>query len=322
VAIPFDIVGLYTQALNTAFVNAFDGVVDPPPIEKVMTREKVGGRSVNAPWLYPPPLPHLFKGYRQYAKLGEGNYRLPVQTYTAEFEIDKHDLDDEAIAGWSKQAAQMAKGHKNYDGIQAQVTLAAGQTTTCFDSTSASPSYFFASSHNWGSVNNVLTATTAGTDGVTHAMACLVTTGMVKPLLLFEREAPYFMTDAGTQDSDKSLVVKNWSTSRFAVGFGFPHDAILCKFANTPTVQEVQTAFGQINARFRQFKYPTNLPSDVAQYPHNATKFTSSTLTTVCSSLIEHIVRQALTLSLISQTENYYVGFSDLICSGYMDNVT
>lgn len=317
-AISNDIVNIYTTALNTAFINAWDWPADPPPIEKVMMRQPATSRTENVPWLYPPPLPHLFKGYRQYAKLGEGNYRVPILPYTAEFEIRKHDLDDEQIPGWSKQAAQMAAGHKEYAGIQAQVTLSAGQTTTCFDA-----SNFFASSHTWYGTgcNNIVTGTASGTDGQTHCMVAMATNGMVKPLLCFEREAPYFMTDAGSQESDKSLMVKNWSTSRFGIAFGFPHDAILVKFSNTPTIADIQTTLGNVNARFRQFKYPTNIPSDVAQYPHGQTQFSDKNLVIVCSSLIEHIVRQALTLSLIAQTENWFKGFADLICSGYLDAV-
>ncbi len=315
-AITFDKVDLYTQALNSAFINAYDPIAEPAPIEKCITRQESKGRVENVPWLYPPPLPHLFIGARQYAKLGEGNYRIPMLTYTAEFEIKNHDLDDEQLPGWSKQAAQMAKGHVLWAGIQSLINLAAGQTTLCFDGTN-----LFASSHTWGTGNNIVTGTAAATDGVTHAAVAMVINGMVKPMLWFEREAPYFRTDMGSDESDKTLMTKNWSTSRGAAAYGFWHDLILIKWANTPTVAEIQTTLGTVNARFRGFKYPTNLPTDVAQYPHGQTQFSDKTLVIVCSTLLEHILRQALTLSLIGATENYFKNFADLLCSGYLDAV-
>lgn len=318
VSISLDRVGVYTQALNTAFINAFEGIAEPAPIDKCITRVPSKGRVENYPWMFPPPLFKPWKGYRAYAKLGEGNYRVPNLTYSAEFEIMLEDLDDEQVPGWSRQAAQLAEGAKVYSGIQSLVTLAAGQTTACFDG-----SYFFQSSHTWGTGNNIVTGTAAATDGVTHAAVALVVSNkMVKPLLWQDREPAHFQTDMGSIESEKSRTVKNWATMRGAAAFGFWHDAILIKWSNTPTVQEIQTTLGTVNARFRSFIYPKNRPSDVNQYPHGQTRFSDANLVIVCSSLIEHIIRQALTLSLIAQTENYFKGFADLLCSGYLDNVT
>jgi phage major head subunit gpT-like protein len=312
-----DRIDIFTQALNTAFVNGYDAVIDPPPIDKCITEVPSKGRVENYPWLFPPPLMHQWKGYRQYAKLGETNYRVPNVTYTAEFEIMKEDLDDDQIGGWKKQAAQLGQGAKIWRSIQTQITLANGQTTGCFDGTN-----FFAGSHTIGTGNNIFTATTASADGLTHAMVGLIiANNMVKPLLWQNRDGPNFMSDAGSEASQKSRMVKNWSDLRGAAAFGFWWDAILCKFANTPTVAEIQTALGTMNARFRQFTYPKNLASDPNQYVHGQISFTASTLVIVFSSLIEHVVRQALTLSLIANTENYFKGFADLVCSGYLDAV-
>lgn len=313
----FDRIDLYTQALNTAFMRSYEAIAEPAPIEVAMTVVPSKGRVENYPWLNPPPLMHQWKGYRQYAKLGETNYRVPNLTYTAEFECLKEDLDDDQIDGFKLQAAAMAKGAKEWQGIQCLQTLAAGQTTKCFDD-----SNFFASSHNVGSGNNIVTGTAAASDGVTHAMACLIIKNtMVKPLLWQNREAPSFQTDAGSLEADKIRKVKWWSDLRGAAAFGFWFDAILVKFSNTPTVAEIQTTLGSVNAAFRTFTYPKNLPSDVNQYIHGQTKFDDKSLVIVCSTKLEHIVRQALTLSLIAQTENYWKGFAQLICSGYLDAV-
>ena len=312
-----DRIDLYTQALNAAFVNAYDAIAEPAPIETALTVVPSAGRVENYPWLYPPPLLHQWKGYRQYAKLGETNYRVPNITYTAEFEALYEDLEDDQVGGFKLQAASMARGAQEWKGIQSLINLAAGQTTRCFDE-----SYFFASSHTVGTGNNIVTGTAAASDGQTHAMVALaISNKLVKPLLWQQREGPDFKNDMGTVESSRNRMVRWWSDLRGAAAFGFWWDAVLVKFSNTPTVQEIQTTLGNVNARFRSFKYPKNLPSDVDQFIHGQVKFTDKTLIIVCSTLLEHIVRQALTLSLIAQTENYFKGFADLVCSGYLDSV-
>lgn len=312
-----DKIDLYTQALNTSFINSYNAVAEQADIDDAITDVTSKGRVENYPWLYPPPWMRQWKGYRQYAKLGETNYRVPNLTYTAEFEVLLEDLDDDQIEGFKRQAAAMATMAKQWRVVQSLVNLAAGQTTACFDG-----SNFFASSHTIGSGNNIVTGTAAGSDGVTHAAVALVKrNNLVKPMMWQLREPPDFRTDAGDNVSHQNRMVRWWSDMRAAAAFGFWWDAILIKWSNTPTVAEVQTTLGTVNARFRQFTLPKNRLDDINQYQHGQIKFDESTLTIVCSTLIEHIVRQALTLSLIAQTENYYKGFARLACSGYLDAV-
>ena len=313
-----DKIDIFTQAMNAAFVKSYEIVPEQAPIEEAIFEVPSHGKVENYPWMYPPPLLAEWKGYTNWAKLGATNYRVPNITYRAGFEIQKEDFEDDQVGGFKLQAAGLAEGAREWRIIASLLNLALGQTTPCFDG-----SNFFASSHTIGAGNNVLTAATAGSDGVKHAMVFLVKKNkVVKPMLWQIREGPDFKTDTGTVEAEKVRMYKWWTTLRGAAAFGFWWDAVLCKFANTPTVAEVQTALGTINARFRQFTYPKNLPSDQNYYPHGQTKFTDKTALIICSSLIEHIVRQALTLSLIGQTENYYKGFADLACSGYLDGVT
>ncbi len=313
----YDKVDLFTQALNTAFINSYQGVAPPAPIEQAMTIVPSNGRIENYPWIYPPPFLREWKGYRRYSHLGETNYRVPNKTYTAEFEVPYEDLEDDQVGGFKLQAAAMAKGAKIWPGVQALITLAAGQTTKCFDDTN-----FFATSHTVGTGNNIVTGTAAASDGVTHAMAVLVVADqMVKPLLWQNREGPDFRTDAGDNVASQNRMVKWWSDLRGAAAFGFWWSGVLVKFANTPTVQEMQTTLGTVNARLRGFTYPKNQNDDINQYPWGQTQFTKDTVIIVCSTLIDHILRQALTLSLISQTENYYVNWATQITSGYLDAI-
>jgi len=313
-----DRIDVFTQALNTAFVNAYDAVPEMAPIDDCITIVPSKGRIENYPWLFPPPILRQWKGYRQYATLGETNYRVPNITYTAEFQCLKEDLEDDQIGGFKLQAASMAKGAREWMGIQSLINLALGQTTLCFDG-----SNLFATSHTIGTGNNIVAGTAAATDGVTHAAVVMVTKNkVVKPLLWQNREGPNFMTDAGSLESEKIRNVSWWSDLRAAPAYGFWWDLVLVKWTNTPTLAEVQTTLGNVNARLRQFTYPKNRPDDPAYYPHGQTSFSDKTLTIVCSSLIDHLVRQALTLSLIATTDNPYKGFARQITSGYLDLVT
>lgn len=313
----FEKVDLYTQALNSSFVLAYDAIPEQAPIDDCITQVDSKGRVENYPWLYPPPMLHQWRGYRQYAKLAETNYRVPNITYTAEFECRYEDLEDDQIDGFKKQAAAMARGAQEWRRIQSLINLALGQSTVCFDG-----SNLFAASHTIGTGNNILTGTASASDAVTHAMVALVRrNSLVKPLLWQNREAPDFRTDAGTIESDKIRMVKWWTSMRAAPAFGFWWDTVLILFPNTPTVVDMQTTLGNLNARLLSFKYPKNLPSDPDLFPHGQTEFDFNTLTIVTSSLITHILRQALTLSIIAQTENAYVGFAKLISTGYLNNM-
>lgn len=310
-------IDLFTQALNTAFVNAYDAIPEQAPIDECITEVSSKGRVENYPWLYPPPMLHEWKGYRQYAKLAEINYRVPNITWTAEFEALYEDLEDDQIDGFKKQAASMARGAQEFKRIKSLQFLATGQSVTCFDG-----SNFFAASHNVGAGNNILTGTAAATDGVTHAAVAMVTKNkLVKPLLWQLREPPDFQTDAGSIEAKKTRMVKWWADLRAAPALGFWWDSVLIKWANTPTLTEIQTTLGNLNARLLSFTYPKNLPSDPNLYPHGQMMFDDSNLVIVTSAGIAHLVRQALTLSLIGATENPYKSFAKLIVSPYLNDI-
>lgn len=310
-------VDIYTTAMNAAFVNSYNMIQEPGPIDECITKVPSTSKIENYPYIFPPPLMHEWKGYRQFAKAAASNYKVINKTYTAEFEIELEDYDDIQVPGWKLLAAAMAEGAKDYSGYLCQILLALGQTTTCYDG-----SNFFATSHTIGTGNNIVTGTAGASDGITHAMAVLcMKNKVVKPLLYQNREVPKFRTDMGSDISDLDRKIRNWTSMRGAAAFGFWHDAILVKWANTPTVTEVQTTLGNVNAAFRQFLYPKNLPSDIDQYYHGQTAFDDKSLTIISSSKIEHIIRQALTLSLIATTENPYKGFARLISSGYLNSV-
>ncbi len=128
-----DRIDILTQALNAAFINAYEMTQDPFPIDSALTVVPSKGRVENYPWMYPPPMMHQWKGYRQFAKAGETNYRVPNVTYDNGFEIELEDWDDAQVDGWKRMSAAMADGAKQWKTIQSMVNLAAGQSTLCYD---------------------------------------------------------------------------------------------------------------------------------------------------------------------------------------------
>jgi len=318
--ISIDTVNLYTQAMNDAFVKSYGGVYEPAPIDMAMTTVPSKGRIENYPFMFPPSQMSEWKGYRNFAKLASRNYRVENVTYSAQIEVKYEDLADDQVGGFALQSSVMADNAKNYKQIAVQQTLAAGQTTPCFDE-----SNFFYATHNVGGYatgGNIVTGTASGSDGVTHAMVVNICTNkLVKPLMWQMREEATLQTDVGSPESRKARMARWWTDMRGKAAFGFWWDSVLVKFANTPTVADVQTTLGTVSQRFRSFTYPKNLATDPTIYTHMNHQFNAKNTLILCSGGIEHVVRQALTLSLVSATENPYVGWAALAASGYLNDV-
>jgi phage major head subunit gpT-like protein len=317
--ISIDTVNLYTQTLNDAFVKSYQGVYEPAPIDASLTTVPSKGRIENYPFMFPPPQMSEWRGYRNWAKLASRNYRVENKVYSAQFEVKYDDLADDQVGGFAMQSSVMADNAKNYKQIAVQELLALAQTTPCFDE-----SYFHYATHNVGTYatgGNIISATTALSD-TTHAMVVNITSNkLVKPLMWQNREDAALQTDVGSPESRKARMARWWTDMRGKAAFGFWWDSILVKFSGTPTVVEMQTALGQVSQRFRSFKVPKNLPTDPNVFIHMNHQFSEKNTLILCSGGIEHIVRQALHLSLVGATENAYKGWASLAASGYLNDV-
>jgi phage major head subunit gpT-like protein len=323
VTITFQPVDVFTQQMNAAFIKGYDDVGETPDIAKALTIVPSKGRVENLPWISPPPMMHQWQGMRQYGTLSETNYRVPNLTYTQEFRILNEDLDDDQVGGFKMKFASMGRMAQEWKYIAVQKALALGQSLTAFDGRPFFVSRTDGTSGAIGTYNNLFTATTAAADAVTHAMVVLITSGQaIKPLMWLDRQAPELKNDMGSLESSKIRESKFWADTRGAAAFGFPWQACLVKFANTPTVAEISTAFGTVTQRFRQAKMPKSIGTDSDMYFNANTQFKTSNVLVVVSSGLEHLVRQVLTLSLISATENYLQNFGQLVCSPYLDGVT
>jgi len=313
----FDRLDIFAQVLKQEFLKAYDSYVIVPPIADAVTVMGSKGRVENYPWMYPPPLLANWNGWRDFVRLGTTNYRVPNKTWSAGVEINKEDFDDDQVDGFRHQVAMFAESGKDYKWLEVQTNMANGQSITCFDGTN-----FFNTSHTIGTGNNIVTGTAGSTDGVTHAMVVLITANArVKPLMWQDREPLNFKTDMGSLEADKKRIYPWWTDMRGAPAFGFWWDAILVKFANTPTVAEMQTTLGTVNSTFKQFTFPKNRPQDKTLYIHGQTQFTDKNVLIANSSKLDHIVRQALTLTLIGASENWFKNWARNVTSGYLDAV-
>lgn len=311
-----DKIDIFTAALRTEFEKGFNAIADPAPIEAAIEIIPSTARDENYAWLSPVPAIDSYKGYRRYGKISEVKYKVSNLEYDAAFEVLNRDIEDDQTGGYLRKSQDLGVKARLFPNRQSLKNLSLGQTTACFDATN-----FFAASHTIGSGNNILAGTAGGSDSVTHAMAVLVVGGPVKPLLWQNRKGPTMMTDAGTPESSKTKLSRYWADLEGAAAFGWWWDSLLTKWTNTPTVAEMQTTLGNAEAAFRKFQLPINLPSDTAEYVHEQLEFTDKTIVIVASTKIGHILRQALTLSLISNTENVYKGFAKQVTSAFMDGV-
>jgi hypothetical protein len=285
----FQNIDVYTQQMNGAFTDAYDGIAEFGPMDAALTRVPSTGRVENYLWLYPPPMMHLWRGYREFAKAATKKYTVENLTYTVEQEMPVEDLDDAQLPGFKRLAGMMAENAKLHELILLQQNLANGQSVACFDGSS-----FFATSHNLGTGNNIVTGTAAATDGVTHA---------------------------GDNVSSLNRKIQWWADMRGAAAFGFWYDAVLVKWANTPTISEFGATLANVQAAMGVFTYPKNMASDPDVFIHATLEPDAGNSLMVCSSKLAHIGRQATSLGLIGATENAYKGFTRIVSSGYLNAV-
>lgn len=312
-----DKIDIFTAVLRTEFERGFNAVADPAPIDKALQIIPSTAREENYAWLSPVPAIDTYKGYRRYGKISEIKYKISNLEYDAAFEVLNRDIEDDQTGGYLRKAKDLSLKAKLFPGRRVLQNLATGKTTTCFDG-----SAFFADSHTIGTGDNKIDGTAAASDSVVHNMVVMHVGGSVKPLLWQNRKGPKFMTDAGSPEALKSKTSKYWIDMEGAAGFGYWWDAVLVEYANTPTVAEIQTTLGAVEAQFRSFYIPINIPSDTPEYVHEQTEFSEKSILTVCSPKLFHILRQALTLSLINNTENVYKGWSQLMPTNFLNTVS
>lgn len=307
-------VDIFTAAMRTEFVNSYAAVAKPAPWQDVCQVIPSTTKIENYSHLYPAPGVAEFTGHRRFVRIGEISYKVENKVYDAGFSVLLDDINDDQVGGYKLKAQELGEKVKNFPGKAAYINLRNGAQTLCFDGTN-----FFASSHTIGTGNNTMTYDCASNDAATHYLYLLYIGSPVKPLFWQERQKADLYNNAGSPQSQEMRQVNYWGDLRGRAGYGYWHDAIQMVITDTPTVAEMQTILGNMSARFRGFYLKSSTTEEQREYVHEQHVFDESTMYALCSTGIEHIVRQALTMDYVNNASNPYRGFAKFHCSGLLD---
>lgn len=310
-------VDIFTAAMRSEFLSSYSSVAKPAPWEKIVQVIPSTTRIENYAHLFPAPGMAEFTGNRRLTRIGEVSYKVENKVYDAGFSVLLDDLNDDQVGGYKLKAQELAEKVKAFPGKAAFLKLRQGASTACFDG-----SNFFASSHTIGTGNNTMTQNNASDDGLTHYLYSCYMGGPIKPMFWQEREKADLQTDAGSPGSQFARQVNYWGDLRGAAGYGYWWDVIRMTMTDTPTVAEMQTALGAISARFRGFTLKTATSEEQSEYVHEQHEFNSSTMMLLCSTGIEHIVRQTMSMDYVNNASNPYQNFAGYMCSGLLDSIT
>jgi len=308
-------VDIFTAAMRAEFLNIYSAVAEPAPWERVVQVIPSTTKIENYSHLYPAPGVSEFTGRRRLVRIGETSYKIENKVYDAGFSVLQDDLDDDQVGGYAAKAQELAQKVKLFPGKAAFIKLRQGGSTACFDGTS-----FLASSHTIGSGNNTMTYNCASDDSTTHYLYACYIGGPIKPLFWQERQKADLFNNAGSSEAKKARQVDYWGDIRGAAGYGYWWDVIRMTITDTPTVAELQTMLGNISARFRGFTLKAATPDEQPEYVHEQHEFNKNTMHLLCSTGIEHIVRQTMTMDYVNNASNPYQNFAGYTCSGLLDN--
>jgi phage major head subunit gpT-like protein len=314
-------ISLFTTALRTEFVTAYEDSAVPAEYENYTTVIPSGGRFENYPWLGPTPGIDLYEGHRRVGVIPTDVYTVENLEYDVSFQVLLRDLKDDQVGGFMLKAKELANKARKFPGRAVLKHASLGKTKKCFDKSS-----FFANSHNYGTVDNLMSYNPSANDSVVHNIMVFCTVGPLKPLLWQQRSDIDLENDLDQKSSKFNKKGHFWCDLEGAAAFGRPHDAILMEISDTPTLTELQEILGLIEDQFRTFRLPTGLDTDTPEYIHEQLVFTKDTITVVCSTNLANKMRQVLSLPLIVQSgaaiNNLYAGWGNLVVSGLINTVS
>lgn len=324
-----DDVTIFTTAMNTAFLEAIEKTrpVQPAPWEAFTWVTDSGGRKESYPFKSPPPRLAEYLGSRRYANIDLTKYEIENKMYDAAFKISLRDVRDDQLKGYDKHAETMVRDCMGHPGREVLKHLAAGSSTPCFDGTN-----FFASSHELGAGNNLMTktvTTAAGTaeeeDAGTYTVIALLHDAPIKPLIWQNRytcETYGLQHTMQTPESKESEEVKYWTQCEGAPGYGFWWDAIKMTVTNMPSETGVQKILADIGTRFKTFSLEKAKESEDLQYIHEQKVLTKENCTFVVDPDIFDVFDLVLNSPTIVRSgaavSNRYMGRGNLIASSYV----
>jgi phage major head subunit gpT-like protein len=314
--------------MRTEFLNAYEATAEPAPWEKFTQIIPADARISHYTWMSPAPGLNKFAGHRRFGKINTIRYSVESKEFDAAFEVLLRDIQDDQTGGYMLKPKELAARAKLFPGRWSIKTLSNGSTTVGYDG-----SNFFASSHNIGTVNNIINFTSQGSsDGNTLTLCALYVGGPLKPLIWQNRKGPDFENDAGSPESKKRKSVHYWIDLEGESAFGYPWDAIQVNITNTPNVTDMHTVYNKIDTAFRGFQLPKALASEDGEYIHEQTVFNSDNLWMVGSPHLANLLRQSLNQDWVPQaatagptptygsvaTTNLWKGFASYTISNFL----
>lgn len=303
----------FTVSMRTEFLNTYY-LDEPDPIAQIYQVLPSNTKIENYSWMSAAPGFREFTGARLFAKIDHSKYTVINQKFTGEFMVLLEDLEDDQVGGYPAKSKELAENARAFPSEEVLRGLATAKTAIGFDGTAIA-----ADTHSFGSGDNLMAFTAASGDAVNHVLVFLVKKRAIKPIFWQNRSMKGLMTNAGESRSEEEGFVKYWADLRGAVGFGYWYDLIWTDVTNTPSLTELQTIFGNAEARFREFQRPKGQEGEDIRYMHQNIDFTSDSLAIVNSTKISHLVRTVLNESMISNSTNAYKGWAQHINSAYLN---
>jgi phage major head subunit gpT-like protein len=315
-------VDIFTAAMRTEFLTAFDAVAEPAPWEAFTARIPSTARIENYAWMSPVPAVAQYYGRRRLGNIAEIKYSVANLEYDAAFQVLLRDIEDDQVGAYKLKPQELAQKAKIFPGRLVLSQLALGAVTPCFDG-----SNFFAATHTIGTGANIINFTSTGTsDAQTHNLVVLIHSGPLKPLVYQDRKNPNFQTDSGTPQSQFAKEVRYWIDMEGAAAYGYWWDAVLVRITNTPNITDLQNVLGQVENLFRTFTLPSGLSGDLAEYVHEQHVFTERSTTLLVSGKLSNLARQVITQSVIIQgggpVTNIYQGWATPVTSNFLNTVS
>jgi phage major head subunit gpT-like protein len=328
-------VSALVASLKSEFWKAWEETAEPAPWEKFTTIVPSTTRIEH--FINASPVPGMSEwfGHRNYGKVDSFIYSIRNKTFHNGFLAMLEDVEDEQTGFLAAKPRQLVERAKKFPGRAVLKLLSQGTTTPCFDGTN-----FFATSHTFGTANNLQTFTTAdaGTSSATHAntynlVALYHGNSVLKPLLWQNRSGPDFQTNAGSTQSRESRQVRWWCDLRGAPAFGYFWDAILCQITGLPSITEMHAIYQNMETAFRTFQLPKTIATEDGEYVHEQTQFSSDNLCLAGSTGLVELLRQSLNQDWTPQsaanaggtgvgtvaTTNLWKGFASYIVSAFLN---
>lgn len=249
------------------------------------------------PYLVNIPRLRVFRKDSPAVQLASDKWTIANKTYRqGPVVVQKETLDDDQIGGYLRAIGAMPAGAQKDVKYEVLRTLAAGDSTACFDGTN-----FFADSHTIGAGDNLMTADNASNDGVTHKIICTITDGPAKPVVFQNREPLSQLQDNGSPQAQLARETMYWSDTRFGIGLGAWFSSVLNTITDTPTLPELSSILLAMFNRLRTFTLPKGADVDGDLYFHEGWRPSKENTILLCNlqmaTLLETIRDSALIAS-------------------------